>query len=80
MSNHRVVLFEGSEHGGQVRMSGLDRGKKSAVFAAMVTVECRTESVAVQQQITRRVFGWTAVAYGCLCDGQSVPQALVHAA
>ena len=68
MGDHRVILFEGSQHGSKVGVGSLDRRKKPAVLAAVVPIERHAKSAAVDQQITRRVTR-SPVAYSGLCEG-----------
>jgi hypothetical protein len=80
VADHRVVPLERAQHGGQVRVCLLDRGKQGAVFAAVVTLESCTEAVAVDQQVTARLLGRNSVAHGPASEAQRVADAPMYGA
>src|SRR5690606_28787510 len=75
-----MVLFECAQHGGEVRVRGLDRGEQLPVLAPVVPVERGAEPVAVQQQVTGGALARGAVLDGGTGDVQGGTQTGMHGA
>src|SRR5690606_14358082 len=69
-----------AQHGGEVRVRGLDRGEQLPVLAPVVPVERGAEPVAVQQQVTGGALARGAVLDGGTGDVQGGTQTGMHAA
>lgn len=73
VANHRVILFEPTQHWAQLRMFSFDGREQGMVLALMVAVEGRAEAVAVQQEFAGGRLAGCAIREGVAGRGERCP-------